>query len=189
MKLKLHNILVFFSLLLICSCGSDYDKLVKRELATGKQYNDIFYDLKLGQPRSEFYETCWEYNKRKIFTHGPSNNSVQVVLYPTDTTRTTEKIRMLFYGKFSADKKIIGMDIEFSYVAWSPWNKNLTSEKLLPRVKDTLLKWYPGNDFIKVKGNLVKVDGNRQIRLSKGPGKDVNVVIEDLEHKFSNLNL
>lgn len=187
MKIRPLNVLLIFSALLLFACGSDYDKLVKRELATDVRYDDIFYNLKLGQSRQEFYDTCWEYNKRKVFTHGPSNNSVQVVLKSPDTTKASEKIRMLFYGKFSADKKMIGMNIEFSFLAWSPWNRDLSAEKLLPRVQDTLMKWYPGNDFIKVKDLLVKVDGNRQIRLKKGSSKDVKVVIEDLEHKFSNL--
>jgi hypothetical protein len=187
MKIRLTNVIAILSMFLICACGSDYDKLVRKELASDVRYDDIFYGLKLGQPRSEFYDICWEYNKKKLFIHGPSNNSVQVMLIPQDTTKTTEKIRMLFYGKFSNEKKMIGMDIDFSYYAWAPWNKDLSAQKLLPRIQDTLMKWYPGNDFMKVNDVLVKVDGNRQIRLKTKSDQDVSVIIEDLAYKYYNL--
>ena len=94
---------------------------------------------------------------------------------------------MLFYPKFSPENNIIAMDVTFTYVAWSPWNDNLKSEQLFPVIKDSLLKWYPGNDFINVKNVLVKVDGNRQIQLNKSSDKDVSVVIEDLAYKYNNM--
>ena len=81
------------------------------------------------------------------------------------------------------------MDVKFSFVAWAPWNDDLLADKLLPKVKDTLMKWYPGNPFIKVKNNiLVKVDGNRQIQLAQESDRDVSVLIEDLAYKYNNLN-
>jgi hypothetical protein len=109
------------------------------------------------------------------------------MLEPQDSSMITDRIQMLFYGKFNSDKIMTAMDIKFSYVAWAPWNKNLQAENLIPRVKDTLMKWYPGNEFITVKDMQVKVDGNRQIRLKKETDKDVSVVIEDLKYKLSRL--
>ena len=49
------------------------------------------------------------------------------------------------------------------------------------------MKWYPGNDFMKVNDVLVKVDGNRQIRLKTKSDQDVSVIIEDLAYKYYNL--
>ena len=94
---------------------------------------------------------------------------------------------MLYYGVFNANDIMTAVDVKFSYTAWSPWNKKLHADKLLPVVQDTLLKWFPGNPFIKVKNVLVKVDGNRQIKLYQESDRDVAVLIEDLEYKYNTL--
>lgn len=95
---------------------------------------------------------------------------------------------MLFYARFNPDDIITSMDVKFSYLAWAPWNNDLTSEKLIPKIQDTLMKWYPGNPFIKVRKDiLVKVDGNRQIQLKKESDRDVSVLIEDLAYKYNHL--
>ncbi|MDP5158960.1 MAG: hypothetical protein NWQ07_10315 [Flaviramulus sp.] len=189
MKLNyLNKILLFSSIILVYSCQSDYTKLVKKELASGVKNDSVFYNLKFGQTKSHFFETCWELNKKRILTHGPNNSYVQSFLYPKDSTNTTETMRMLFYAKFNSKDIIKAIDVKFSYVAWAPWNKELQSDKLLPKIQDTLMKWYPGNDFMKVKDVLVKVDGNRQIQLSIESEVEVSVLIEDLSYKYNNLN-
>ena len=157
-------------------------------MAKNKNNDTIFHNLKFGQTKKEFFEICWELNKNGIATHGPSNSYVQTFLYPKDSTKLTEKMRMLFYAKFNDNNIINAMDVKFSYVAWAPWNEDLKANKLLPKIKDTLMKWYPGNEFIKVKDDiLVKVDGKRQIQLQVNSDRDVSVLIEDLEYKFNNL--
>lgn len=81
------------------------------------------------------------------------------------------------------------MDFQFYYNAWSLWNESTQADQLVPVVVDTLKKWYPGNDFIKVplKGEglylLVKVDGNRRITIP--PVTDAKIVtakIDDLRY-------
>lgn len=188
MKFKKINItLLFFILLIHVSCQSDYTKLVKSELNSGKENNNIFHGLKFGQTQKEFFEICWNLNKEGLATHGGNNKNVKIILYPEDSTKSTQKIEMLFYPIFNQENTIKSMNVKFSYLAWSPWNKKLEAKNLLPVIKDTLLKWYPGNDFIKVKDKLVKVDGNRQIQLNIESNKDVTVKIEDLEYKYNNL--
>lgn len=183
------KVLMIFLVIMMSSCQSDYTKLVKRELASGKQNDSIFYRLKFGQTRSYFFKNCWELNKQQLLSQGPNNGYVQAFLHPQDTTDRVHDIRMLFYPRFDPNDKIISMDVKFSYVAWAPWNKDLHADKLLPRVKDTLLKWFPGNKFMKVRDSiLVKVDGNRQIQLSEGSDRDVSVLIEDLNYKLNKLN-
>jgi len=162
--------------------------LVKKELASGTQNNSLFHNLKFGQTKKDFYQICWDLNKAGIATHGPTNSFVQTVLYPKDSTAVTEKIFMMFYPKFSSKDLITAMEVKFYYTAWAPWNKDLQSDKLLPVVQDSLLKWYPGNPFIKTKnGKTVKVDGNRQIQIETESDKQVAVVIEDLKYKMDNL--
>lgn len=188
MKLNSFNkvaiIILVFS---ISACQSEYTKLVKSELSSGKKNNHIFHNLEFGQTRSDFYEICWGLNKKGIATHGPSNNYVQTFLEPEDSTQTTKKIRMLFYAKFNDKDIITAMDVKFSYSAWAPWNEELQGDKLLPVVQDSLMKWYPGNPFMKIKNTLVKVDGNRQIEMVQESDRDVSVVIEDLEYKYKTL--
>ena len=174
-------------LIIISSCQSDYTKLVKSELKSGVKNDVVFYGLKFGQSKNDFFRICWDLNRKKIATHGPSNNYVQVMLNPKDSTQLLKKIRMLFYAKFNDKDTITAMDIKFSYEAWAPWNKDLGSDKLIPVIKDTLLKWYPGNPFIKVNNILVKVDGNRQIEMKQDSERDISVLIEDLAYKYKKL--
>ncbi len=189
MKISVNNLIMVFLFIFVSSCQSEYTKLVKDELAKGIKNDSVFYELKFGQTKAEFFDICKKYNQKRILTHGPNNSYVQSFLYPKDTTDTTHKMRMLFYAKFNPEQKIVAMDIKFSYVAWAPWNEDLHADALLPKVKDTLMNWYPGNTFISVKDNiLVKVDGNRQIQLKQESNKDVSVLIEDLEYKYNTLN-
>lgn len=186
---KIYKLLIFiFSFFLIQSCQSDYTKLVKKELASNKRYDSIFHGLKFGQTRKEFYDICWQLNKEGVATHGQNNDYVQTILDPKDSTQATKRMVMLFYARFNAYNKITAMDMKFSYSAWAPWNKDLQSDKLLPVVKDTLLKWYPGNEFITTKNNaIVKVDGNRQIQVKIESDRDISVLIENLEYKYNSL--
>lgn len=174
-------------IVLLIACQSDYTKTVKKELSSGKENNAIFHGLEFGQTQNEFFEICWNLNKQGLATHGGNNQNVKMFLHPQDSTKTTETIEMLFYPKFSPNNKIIAMNVKFSYTAWSLWNKDLESDDLLPVIKDSLMAWYPGNDFMKVKDLLVKVDGNRQIQLNIESDKDVAVLIEDLAYKYNNL--
>ena len=94
---------------------------------------------------------------------------------------------MLYYGVFDSNDIMTAVDVKFSYIGWAPWTKHLQADKLLPVVQDSLLKWFPGNSFMKVKNVLVKVDGNRQIKLYQESDRDVAVLIEDLEYKYKTL--
>lgn len=190
MKINNFNKTIIFTLciFIISSCQSEYTKLVKKELASGKKYDTIFHNLRFGNTKKEFYQICWDLNKKGIATHGENNSYVKTILEPTDSIHKTKKIVMMFYAKFNPKDIITAMDIKFSYLAWAPWNKDLQSEDLIPILQDTLLKWYPGNPFIKLKNNiLVKVDGNRQIQLQQESNRDVSVLIENLEYKYNTL--
>jgi len=186
MKFNKFKIILFvFSIVLLASCQSEYTKLVKKELASGVKHDTVLFDLSFGNTKKEFYEICWDLNKRGIATHGENNNYVKTILGLNDTLNKIKKIKLMFYARFSEKDIIRGIDMKFTYTAWAPWNKELTAEKLLPSVKDTLLKWYPGNPFLKLKkGTLVKVDGNRQIQLKVKTDKEVSVLIEDLSYKY-----
>jgi hypothetical protein len=164
--LKSVNILTLS--LLLFSCQSEYEKLEKRELASGKQVNELFLGLKLGMDQKTFFETCWELNKQGKLTNGPSELSVEYSFYP----------------KFEQDK-IYMMPIEFTYEAWAPWNEDLSAEKLREDVVKLFEEWY-GPGFIEVTNEdksqivFVKMDGNRRIRIFKKHISTVRAEISDL---------
>lgn len=175
--LRFASFLLFISLV---SCQSDYEKMESRELASGKQVNDLFFDLRLGMDRKEFFEVCWKKNKEGVLTNGPTELSVEHSL----VLPSGHEAKMRFYPKFEGDK-IYVMPIEFTYEGWAPWNEELTAEKLREDVVALFEKWY-GEGFLEVsdkdktKVAFVKIDGNRRIRVFKKHLSAVRVEIEDL---------
>jgi hypothetical protein len=168
-----------------CSCGyfggSEYNRLVKKELAKGTRSDSLFFGIYLGMPSKAFYDHCWDMNKKGLFTNGNYNTSVLYKLnkdlkYPAS---------MNFYPAFY-DGRIFSMWASYEYDGWAPWNKKLSSDSLLPDVVNMYKKWYQqGNDFItitdKVKGTIyVKVDGNRRITIGRFDDRYVKVDYTDL---------
>ncbi len=189
---------IFFLIALIftiVSCESDYSKFVKRELATGIKNDSLFFGMKFNDSKKDFFDICKELNKKELVIHGPSNKFVQYTLKPNKEGESS--IKMLFYGifdkdemeVFDRDKKMTGLNMRFSYDGWAPWNKNLFANELILKLKDTLQKWFPGNEFIKVdikelnKETFIKIDGNRQIKMYALDVKEVSVKIENLDKK------
>jgi hypothetical protein len=184
------NLFVFFTIVSLASCsGSEYDQLVKREMASAVVYDTLLFNLKMGQTKAEFLKLCWGLNKQGIISNGPGNTTVKYTLPKNPNKPSESSITLLFFGDFNNEKIMTGMDFQFYSNAWSLWNKSTQAEQLVPVIMDTLKKWYPGNDFIKVplKGDslhlLVKVDGNRRITIPpvNDPQK-VSVKIDDLKY-------
>ena len=178
---------------LACEIESEYSKLLKKELKSGKSFNDLVLGLKIGQTKDDFYEICADLNKKKLITSGARNLYPEYILYPKDSVENGKKIRMSFMGIFDNDRIMKGMDIRFNYYSWIAWREEYNSDNLINEIKDTLQLWYPGNNFIELdlkldsKNNLayVKIDGNRQITMYKIDGRDVAVIIEDVSEKIN----
>ncbi len=174
----------------IIGCNqSEYTKLIKSEMSKNIVHDTLFFGMNFGQSKREFFDKCWKLNAKGLVSHGPSNDFVRHDLPLKEGMDMTQSIRMLFYGIFNEEKIMTGMNLQYSYNAWSLWNKSLQPEKLVPVVKDTIMKWFPGNDFIKVKIDKnekdlwVKVDGNRRIIIKPIDDKrEVKVRIDDLRY-------
>ena len=183
-------ILVFF-LFLSCQKESNYSKILKRELESGKVYNDLIFDLKIGQTKDDYFNICYELNKKKLITSGGRELSPEYIMYPKKENKNSKKIKMSFFWIFDKYNIIKGLDLRFNYYTWSPWNKELHSNYLIEEIKDTLLLWFPGNNFFKL--NLkkekefayIKIDGNRRIRIYKVDAKDVAAKIEDISKNIN----
>ena len=180
-KTILLMLLVFF-----CSCQqssdmSKYRSLVKTELESNKQVNDIFFGISLGMISNDFYMHCWKLNKQGMFTDGLNNTSVA---YKLDK-ELKHPATMNFYPEFN-NGKIYKMWARFQYDGWMPWNKQLSSDSLFADVLRLYQKWYPsGNPFFtisdKERGTLyIKIDGNRRIILSRYDDVEVKADYTDL---------
>lgn len=164
------------------ACRSDYDKMVRRELASGVRNDSLFLDMFFGMTRSAFYMHCMKLNQQGLVTNGPENNTVLLVINDYKNT-----IDMNFYPAFDDNDRIYLMGVVFNYQAWAPWNKKLFSDKLLPEVVNQLERWY-GPGFLELKSPegkqiWVKVDGNRHIMAYAQNEKNVRVEIKDLTAK------
>ena len=174
-------------LYIFLSCESEYSKFVKDELATGVKNDSLFFGMKFNDTQQEFFSICQELNKKEMITHGPQNRFAEYTMKSNDEGDSS--IQMLFYGIFDKESIMTGVNMRFSYNGWFPNNQKFYSDKLIPRIQDTLKAWFPGNDFLKVnlkdlnKDAYVKIDGNRQIKMYALDEKMVAVRIEDLDKK------
>ena len=169
------------------ACESDYSRTVKRELKTGVIHEDLILGLKMGQTQKEFYDHCWKLNKQKVISQGSGNKFAKQLILLDSTAQNQDKVEMLFYGIFDAEKVMRGMHTKFSYLKWAPWNEAYQSTVLVEKLQEKYIKEYPGNPFIEItiKGDVkayVKVDGNREILVYPNTTKDVTVKIRDLRY-------
>jgi len=162
------------------SASSEYNKMEERELASGVRQDSLFLGLYLGMTSKDFYDHCWELNKKGTIREGASNTTAH---YPIKDFRSPAG--MDFYPKF--EKGIItAMPLTFAYDGWSPWNKHLFAEHLILEVKSLMEKWY-GTGFVEIKNPnptgsnaWVKVDGNRRISIYYIDDSKVSADIVDL---------
>ena len=175
----LISILIFIT---IISCQTNpYLELEKKELSSGVRYDSLFLGVKFGMTSKEFYAHCWDLNRKKLITQGPSNNSVRYYL-PTESIG--QKIEMLFYPVFDNDI-VYEVNTTFSYTGWAPWNKETSSDYLIDEVREILLEWYDSK-FYEIKNPKTNstlyttVSGNRRIVITKVSEREVRARYTDL---------
>ena len=106
-----------------------------------KNLDSLFLGISFGMEKDAFYDYCWKKNRDKIFRHGPTNQSVEYTL----ATEFDHPVSMQFYPNFY-EEKIYEMPVLYSYEAWAPWNRELSSDTLLLKLLPVYKKWY-GDDF------------------------------------------
>ncbi len=172
---------LLLSAFVICGCSprSKYERKMKHEMNSGLRYDSLFMGLYLGMPEKDFYLHCWQLNKKGLIRQGESNTTVYYDL----KNQLKYPAAMDFYPRFMQGK-IYEMPVRVKYKGWSPWNKELTSDKL----QSDILAWYKkvyGGGFITVKhpqwGNaFVQIKGNRRISIFKENELCVWAVFTDL---------
>lgn len=180
-KMNMSRI-VFFILIVIMATGCDkkarYDRMVKRELASGVRYDTLFFGIYFGMTSKDFYAHCWKLNKEGLIKQGSHNLSVEHSFEELKHSAT-----MNFYPDFY-EEKIYEMPVRFQYKGWSPWSKHMWSDSLQVDVLKLLEDWY-GTGFMEVEhpkhgSAFVKVDGNRRITMFKKGFEEVYVIFTDL---------
>jgi hypothetical protein len=184
------RLFTYSTILLFISCQSDYERIVKRELKSGKNYTDLIFDLKIGQTQKKFFTDCWELNKKKLINQGPSNKFVRHVLDSVSPIyNPSDNMELLFYGIFDESKILTGLKMRISFLGWDPTIKKLQKEYLLIEGLKMMEFIYPGNTFFKLKKEIngspimTKVDGNRLITAYVFDNRFVQLTIEDLNNK------
>jgi hypothetical protein len=172
MKKIAGGAMVIGFIVLTLSCGQSRQELLKKQ-------DSLFLGISLGMESKAFYDHCWEYNRRKIFTHGPSNQNVE---YRLDTI-VNSSVSMRFYPTFIEDK-IFEMPVTFTYEAWAPWNRQYHSDSLLVQMIKVFKVWY-GDDFKELnhptQGKVYyRIDGRRRINLFIKDDQFVQAVFTDL---------
>lgn len=159
-------------------CKSEYQQMKEREMASDIRHDSLFLGIYLGMTSQEFFDHCFDLNRRQIIGEGPNNTTAQ---YRVETFKSPA--RMLFFPEFYQDK-IFEMPITFRYFDWALWNQSTSSDSLMPEVKQLMEKWY-GTGFISVKSPsgenaFVKIEGNRRVLIRKYDQGNVVVRITDL---------
>ena len=176
-------------LVFACKNQSVYTKVLNRELKNKNEFNDLIFDMKIGQSRQDYFDICYKLNQKKLIVSGERNLNPELILKSKRSSVKPGNIKMSFNGIFNKKNIMRGMEMRFYFTGWSSWNKDLSSENLLVQLKDTLREWFPGNEFFKVnfENNLsteVKIDGNRRILAYLVNSKDVAIRIEDMSGKY-----
>ncbi len=171
--------IIFAGILSGCTPKAKYDRMVKRELASGIRNDSIFMGLYLGMPEKDFYTRCWILNGKGLIRQSPRNMSVEYEMKNEFKSKAT----MDFYPEF-VKGKIYEIPVRFIYNGWAPWNKKLSSDSLQIEVVNWFKKLY-GDNFIDVKHPVrgdayVMVNGNRRISIFKENEMYVWAVYTDL---------
>ena len=187
-----YSIICVMAMILMLSCTSEYDRYVKRELASGERSDSLIFDMYMGETKMDFFAKCWNLNKEGLISQGTGNQTAKFI-DPIDSTQDmTLRKEMLFYGIFDKQDTMRGMDITFHYLSWAPWNEDRHSDVLATALREEYEKNYRGNPFIEIdieainQKAFVKIDDNRQILIYPKNNKDVVVKIEDLNYKLKN---
>ncbi len=129
------------------SGSANYKKLEEKELASGKRVPELFYDMKLGMSRKDFFTYCWEMHQKGKFLDGENSTSVLSKL----DKELNYPVAMNFFPDFYQDK-IYKMRVKFEYVAWAPWNKALFSDSLILQVIPSIGKMESRERFYQTNG-------------------------------------
>lgn len=161
-----------------CQPPSEYEQMVKKELAKGVRQDSLFLGFYFGMSSKDFYDYCWQLNREQKVREGLGNTAVQYDI----STELRHAGKMNFYPTFFEDK-IYEMPVQFNYDAFV-WSSEFSNDTLLVDVLGLLGEWYgdfkafshPEKETV-----YVNINSNRQIRVFKDDLKNsVQAIFTDL---------
>jgi len=177
MKSKELGVLILIATVM---CFASCDGSLTRKAAEEKKLDSLFLGISMGMEKKAFYDYCWKMNNEKIFSHGPTNQSVEYVL----KSELDRPVTMQFYPNFY-EEKIYEMPVLFNYEAWAPWNREFSADSLVLKLLPVFKKWY-GDDFQTlqhpVQGTVYyQMKGRRRINLFVRDDQFVQAVFTNLK--------
>lgn len=174
-KYIVNSIILLALLSAMFACDSMSSTKISQEEQA--KLDSLFFGIKFGQSDNEFFEICRKLNHEGVLMGGNTRNYVMYRIESEDDP--SGDIRMHFYPGLNDEKRIIEMDLEFSFYAWAPWNKQYQSDSLNSKIRTLLTNWYPGNDFRtdEEANKWIKKDHTRIIELSEKDSEIVKVRI------------
>ena len=168
-----------------CTPSANYERKLKKELASGIRHDSLFLGISFGMTPMDFYTHCWKLNKDSLIKQGDANMTVQYQV--TEQLKAT--VTMNFYPTF-AEEKIVEMPVNFIYNGWTPWNKSLSADSL----QYDVLEWYKevyGKDFITAEHSehgkaFIHIRGNRRITIYKEDEMNVRAIFKDMSYDPGN---
>ena len=127
---RISIIIIFGMLIFGCKNQSEYTKVLKWELENKNEFNDLIFDMKIGQSRQDYFDICYKLNQKKIVS-GQRSLNPELILESKDDSVKGSNIKMSFNGIFNEKKIMKGMEMRFYFTGWSSWNKDLSSDNLL----------------------------------------------------------
>ncbi len=186
---RLHILIMIIwavSLIVIsCTPSANYERKLKKELASGIRHDSLFLGISFGMTPMDFYTHCWKLNKDSLIKQGDANMTVQYQV--TEQLKAT--VTMNFYPTF-AEEKIVEIPVNFIYNGWTPWNKSLSADTL----QYDVLEWYKevyGKDFITAEHSehgkaFIHIRGNRRITIYKEDEMNVRAIFKDMSYDPGN---
>jgi hypothetical protein len=146
--------------------------------------DSVFLGYYFGMTHLNFMAHCREMNQKHILKDGTSGVNIQ---YKFQRNEFPSEAVMEFYPTFGKDAKIHAVPTDFLYLGWSPWNKELSADAMLPQVVALMEKWY-GTGFQTSKtamGETIyeKTELNRNIKISRLDERKVRVMLTDIDAK------
>ncbi len=187
--MKTYPAYLLIFLFLVVSCAKPDDSPVgqyRRAVSEGLQAElpdaAALLGIPLGITDQSYYDRCTELNRQQLITMGSTSNSADHIM-ENDLDRPA---KLSFRPIFSAQVPRIlqGIDAEFMYQDWSPWNKAAYADKLLPQVVDYLDRTL-GTQLTPLEHpsygtTYTAVDGSRLVAAWEADQTSVTVIIADL---------
>jgi hypothetical protein len=177
----LFGVLLFGVLLSACKPTPPPSAQITLRNGTAR-IDSVFLGYYFGMPHPEFVQHCKEMNQKRILKEGTTGMNIE---YKFKRDEFPSEAVMEFYPTFSKDAKINGMPTDFLYVGWSPWNKELSADAMLPKVVALMEKWY-GTGFKTSQTAMgettyEKTELNRNIKIARFDERKVRVTLTDLD--------